>query len=585
MVAVPVALLLIFVLLYFTFHSVKQTLLIYSAVPMAAIGGVFALWIRGMNFSISAGVGFIALFGVAVLNGIVLIAEFNRLEKDGVSDITERVLKGLQIRLRPVIMTAAVASLGFLPMALSTSAGAEVQKPLATVVIGGLISATLLTLVILPIFYIAFGTARFKLNTRSNSSKMLFLAISLIAGTMFLNQANAQETRYIKLDEAVKTALENNLQVKSSQLSVDVQKALKGSTVDLGKTSVGFEYGQINSFTKDNSYSISQSMAFPTVYINQGKLAGANIKSSEWELKGSQLDIATQVKQVYWQLAYLYSKKRLLIYQDSLFSGFQRAAELRAKSGETNQLEMITARSQSMDVKNRLHQAASDIGITARKFRTLLNSEADLIPSDTILIKAGKLPEADSIGIALNPSLGYINQQVELSKIEKQLERSKMMPDLSVGYFSQTMQGTQDVDGIPRVFGPGDRFTGIQAGISVPLWFVPYTSKAKAAAIGEKAAAARAEYFSKTLTGEFRSMLDEYTKYSESVIYYEKQAIPEADMIIGQSTRSYKAGALDYLEYILNLNRALEIKQNYLDALNSLNQTFLNIEFITGKTF
>ena len=202
----------------------------------------------------------------------------------------------------------------------------------------------------------------------------------LFAGTTVANQAYAQETRYINLDEAVKTALENNLQVKSSGLSVDVQKALKGTTVDLGKTNVGFEYGQINSFTKDNSYTISQSMAFPTVYINQGKLAGANVKSSEWELKGSQLDIATQVKQVYWQLAYLYSKQRLLIYQDSLFTGFQRAAELRAKSGETNRLEMITARSQSMEVKNRLHQASADIGITARKFRTLLNSDLDLCP-------------------------------------------------------------------------------------------------------------------------------------------------------------------------------------------------------------
>ncbi len=176
-IAVPVALLLIFVLLYFSFHSVKQALLIFSAVPMAAIGGVFALWLRGMNFSISAGVGFIALFGVAVLNGIVLIAEFNRLEKEGISDITERVLKGLHIRLRPVIMTAAVASFGFLPMALSTSAGAEVQKPLATVVIGGLITATLLTLIILPVFYIIFSSGRI----RKFFSKKSLPAITMLA--------------------------------------------------------------------------------------------------------------------------------------------------------------------------------------------------------------------------------------------------------------------------------------------------------------------------------------------------------------------------------------------------------------------
>ncbi len=156
-VAVPVALALIFVLLFFTFGSVRQALLIFTAVPMSAIGGILALWARGMNFSISAGVGFIALFGVSVLNGIVLIAEFNRLEKEGIADIKERVIRGLHARLRPVIMTAAVASLGFLPMALSTSAGAEVQRPLATVVIGGLVTATILTLVILPVFYIFFS--------------------------------------------------------------------------------------------------------------------------------------------------------------------------------------------------------------------------------------------------------------------------------------------------------------------------------------------------------------------------------------------------------------------------------------------
>jgi cobalt-zinc-cadmium resistance protein CzcA len=154
--AVPVALALIFMMLFFAFKSAKQGLLIFTAIPLSAIGGIFALYIRGMPFSISAGVGFIALFGVSVLNGIVLINEFNLLKKDGISDLHERVLKGTSVRLRPVILTAAVASFGFLPMALSTSPGAEVQKPLATVVIGGLITATLLTLVVLPILYILF---------------------------------------------------------------------------------------------------------------------------------------------------------------------------------------------------------------------------------------------------------------------------------------------------------------------------------------------------------------------------------------------------------------------------------------------
>ena len=156
-VAVPVALLLIFILLYFTFGSVQQSLLIYSAIPLSAIGGVLALWFRDMPFSISAGIGFIALFGVAVLNGIVLISQFNSLRKEGLTNSKEIILKGTHSRLRPVIMTALVASLGFLPMALSHGSGAEVQKPLATVVIGGLVSATLLTLFVLPCLYLLFS--------------------------------------------------------------------------------------------------------------------------------------------------------------------------------------------------------------------------------------------------------------------------------------------------------------------------------------------------------------------------------------------------------------------------------------------
>ncbi|MGA9213355.1 efflux RND transporter permease subunit, partial [Kaistella sp.] len=155
MIAVPISLLLILLMLYFAFNSIKYGLLIFSAIPLSAIGGILALWIRDMNFSISAGVGFIALFGVAVLNGIVLIAEFNR-QKLVHSDLKEVVKIGGRTRLRPVLMTALVASLGFLPMALSNGEGAEVQRPLATVVIGGLLLATFLTLYLLPLIYIWF---------------------------------------------------------------------------------------------------------------------------------------------------------------------------------------------------------------------------------------------------------------------------------------------------------------------------------------------------------------------------------------------------------------------------------------------
>jgi cobalt-zinc-cadmium resistance protein CzcA len=584
-IAVPVALLLIFVLLYFTFHSVKQSLLIFTAVPMSAIGGIFALWIRGMNFSISAGVGFIALFGVAVLNGIVLIAEFNRLEKEGITDITQRVLKGLHTRLRSVILTGAAPALGFLPMVISTSAGAEVQKPLATVVIGGLITATLLTLVILPVFYIFFSSANIKLRPFKGSSKKIASILIMLGFGSVLSTINGQQTRIINLHDAIQTALDSNLSIRSDAYSVNAQKALKGAALDLPKTVLDGQYGQFNSFINDNSITVSQSFAFPSVYVNRYKLANANIKSSEWKYKVSQVEIATQVKQVYWQFVYLTARQKLLIYQDSLYSGFLRAAELRAKSGETNRLEMITARSQSLEIKNQLFQITADIGIYTRKLKMLLNSSSLPVPEEKNLHRIDFSVVNDSMSVSQNPALSYIQQQVKVSQFEKQLERSQMLPDMNFGYFSQTITGTQEVNGASRNFGHDYRFTGLQAGLSIPIWITPFKARAKAAAISENIARNEAEYYLKTLAGNYGSLLDEFSKFSSTVDYYEKQAVPEAEMIINQAVLSYRAGALDYLDYVLTLNRALAIKQNYLDALNECNQTIISIESITGKIF
>jgi cobalt-zinc-cadmium resistance protein CzcA len=283
-------------------------------------------------------------------------------------------------------------------------------------------------------------------------------------------------------------------------------------------------------------------------------------------------------------LAYLVEKQKLLAYQDSLFSGFLRAAELRAKAGETNRLEMITARSQSMEIKNQLQQVSSDVGITSRKLQNILNSAEPFLPADELTKQRLLILLPDSLAVIKNPLLGFVNQQVEVAGAEQKLEQSRALPDLTFGYFSQTMQGTQEVNSVPQTFGPGDRFNGIQAGITVPLWYKPYSAKAKAAGIRQDAARTNADSYSRSLTLEYASLLDEYNKYTKSVDFYETQAIPEADYIIEQSGRSYKAGAMDYLDYILSLNRALTIRQNYLDALSNYMQTIINIEYISGKT-
>jgi cobalt-zinc-cadmium resistance protein CzcA len=152
MLIVPVVIGIVFLLLYLTFHSLKQSLLVVGNIPFALVGGIAALWVRGMNLNLSASIGFIALFGVAMLNGVVLVSAINRLREAGESTY-RAVIEGSRNRLRPVLMTACVASFGFIPMAISTSTGAEVQRPLATVVIGGLTSSTILTLFLLPTMY------------------------------------------------------------------------------------------------------------------------------------------------------------------------------------------------------------------------------------------------------------------------------------------------------------------------------------------------------------------------------------------------------------------------------------------------
>ena len=331
-VAVPVALLLIFVLLYFTFRSVRQSLLIFSAIPFSAIGGVFALWIRNMPFSISAGVGFIALFGVAVLNGIVLIGYFNQLKIEGKTDLMERIKLGTRVRLRPVIMTAAVASLGFLPMALSTSAGAEVQKPLATVVIGGLVSATFLTLIVLPILYWYFEK-NIKLSKHGITTALLLLLTLTV---------NAQNSNTLNLQQAIDLGLKNNQLLSAGELEIKMQSQLTGTAFDIPKTNIEGMFGQYNTKAFDQNYDISQTFN-PFLYGARKDVLVNNLKGSQLKLEQSKREIIYLIRQNWNTIIYLNKMNQSLNKQRALLAQFVKAASLRFQTGETNLLEKTTA--------------------------------------------------------------------------------------------------------------------------------------------------------------------------------------------------------------------------------------------------
>jgi cobalt-zinc-cadmium resistance protein CzcA len=584
-IAVPMALLLIFILLYFTFGSVKQGLLIFTAIPLSAIGGVFALWLRDLPFSISAGVGFIALFGVAVLNGIVLIAEFNSLKKQGVSNILERIYKGTKTRLRPVIMTAAVASLGFLPMALSQTSGAEVQRPLATVVIGGLITATFLTLIVLPILYY-YSETKIKMKpTKTGIAMLLFFFGSVFA----INAQTASQVKvYDNIDAVIEAALENNPNIKISKLQTEQEQALKGASFNLPKTALGLEYGQTNSIVdNDTRFSINQTFAFPTLYVHQNKLSKVKIKSSEINQLVIKNELIAQVRSVYYELWYLKSKQNVLERQDRIYQKFQYAANLRFKTGESNALEKATANVELTDIKIAMQNNISLVKAAQIKLQNLLFSDAfvDIIVGDLEVIQNFYSEKAtDIVTVSKNPLLSFYNSKIEIAETESSVESAKMLPDITVGYFNQSFNGNgQTANGMQTVYDAGDRFTGVQLGLSIPLFFKSHTAKIKAAKIHKMEIESQLEAVTNYTQSQLQTAFERVKRDKENLEFYRMNALPQSKLLLKSSQRGFQEGEIEYVEYVQGLSRALSIQIKYLTYINQYNQTIITIKKLTAN--
>lgn len=596
-VAVPIALLLIFTLLYFTFRSVKYGLLIFTAIPLSAIGGVLALWLRGMPFSISAGIGFIALFGVAVLNGIVLVSYFNRLKAEGMTDLREIVRKGTAVRLRPVLMTAAVASLGFLPMAISNSSGAEVQKPLATVVIGGLVSATLLTLLVLPVLYILVETWAAKptsasTGTSSNAQAASMLVVLLCGVSAVVAQvpsdssrraASSPPTVALTLEQAIASALKHNPVLQSATMEIDMQRALKRTASDIGKTNVSLMLGQYNSFAQDNNVTISQTIPFPTVLASQAALGDELVRGAELKRAATQNELIFAVKSAFYHLAVLQERERLLREQDSILASFAKSARLRYTTGETTLLEASTAALQAAEMGVTLVQIRADILTAQHQFHTLLASAVPVgIVPPTSLKRSLQIPtdDNDTIAFARNPLYAFMQQQIAVASATQSVESARTLPDLSVGYFSQTLIGTQEGG---RTFGANDRFAGIQVGLSVPLWVLPQLAKVEAASLATTIARTNAEAQRLTLSGEYAKAVQQFLKFKTSVDFYEQDALPQAALVLASAQTSYKRGNIGYMEYSQSLARVLAVKTSYVEALAAYNHAVLTLELLAGN--
>lgn len=573
-VVVPIALLLIFLLLYFAFSSVKQGLLIYTAIPLSAIGGVLALWIRDMPFSISAGVGFIALFGVAVLNGILLVSEFNRLKKEGWNDVKRIVIHGTKSKLRAVLMTALVPSLGFIPMAISTGAGGEVQKPLATVVIGGLIISTLLTLFVLPVLYILFekGFGYFKLK------RIAVTAILLV----YCAFGDLQAQTKISLQASIDSALKNNALLKVSKNQVLYQQAMKKTSIDLEQTNIGFEYGNYNSSNNDNRFSISQNFQFPTVYKHQGSINQTNIRISSRNLEQKELEIKIRVKQVFYQLLLLQQKQALLLSADSLYSNFAKKTKQRFDSGDVDLLEQATAENQRLNIENQLTLLNTDYQILLTQFKYLLNLEEIAEPLATglvyVLTTSGNQNE-----VSLNPSVKLQQEKITLAQQQFKLEKSKLLPSLNVGYSSATIIGWQTTaQQTEQYFNKNNRFSSVTAGIGIPVFFGAQKARIKASNIMIKENQLALDAVKQGLERDLETALKIYQRNKKVVQSYQKAILPNGIAMMNTATSKLNAGEIGYLDWVILINQTIASRTDYINTVQQLNEAAFEIENITA---
>lgn len=568
LIAVPVSLVLIFVLLYFAFHSVKQGLLIYTAIPLSAIGGILALAIRGINFSVSAGIGFIALFGVAVLNGIVLIAEFNRLKAEGYTDIKRIVIQGTRTRLRPVLMTSFVASLGFLPMAISIGEGAEVQRPLATVVIGGLLLATFLTLFVLPLLYYIFhkGTAFTK--------KAATLSVLILIGT-FTTTSSIHAQTPITLEQAIETALKNNLSVKNEYLRTEYHQNLIKSGVNVPLTTIYGEYGQMNSAYADTKLGISQTINFPKVYTTQKALMNEEWKSSVLNVGVKEAQLKKQVSEVFYNLIYIQQKKTLLQKTDSLYEAFLSKATLRYNNGESTILEKATAENQRGQITLQLLQLQQDNDLLQLQFQLLLNTDIVYVPDENKTILKEALV-ADSSLLANHPALQYLKQQEQVALSYTKMERAKLLPDINVGYAIMGMKG---MGADNKEYNSTPRFHTVQLGLGIPIFTGGQRARIRASRTNELIAANEYEVNLKAFEAAYLVAIKSYQLLEEAVYYYENTALKNVEIITKTANQQFQSGEINYLEWVLLMNQATSIQSDYIETLKNRNKAVIELNF------
>jgi len=565
--AVPLALLLIFIFLHFAFGSLREAIMVYSAVPLSAVGGVLSLWIRGMPFSISAGVGFIALFGIAVLNGIVLIEHLKELKKEGVMEMKERIMRGTKERLRPVFLTASAAAMGFFPMAVSTSAGAEVQRPLATVVIGGLITSTMLTMIALPLLYSIFDNVTgIRIRPFKLIRRRIIPVLLLILLPIFSSKAQYSE---IGLEQAILLANRNNSGLKAWEKNMEAHKAMLPASFSVEKTSVYYEYDQNN--VAENGFplgvlGIEQSFDFPGVYFAQRKAAGFQLDVVLSEYEKNKRMLIKHVTKAYYHIVCLLCKQQKLARVDSVYSGYTKAALQKHDAGDISNLDMLNAQSKHSMVKLKGKQLVNDLDIAHRELNALLQSDSlytvVYVPMNRLKLDTGALEQ--------EPGYRALIHSGQMNEALLQVEKNKLLPGFTLGYFNGT-----------NPYANARNYFGYHVGLSLPLFFGEQKAKIDVAKINREMGAFQQRNYALHFEAKQNALFSELKKYAGTLDYYENEGMKLSDRMIRAAEKSHDAGEIDFFRFVHTVEDAIQMEIDYLDNLDQYNQIVLDINYLT----
>ena len=404
--------------------------------------------------------------------------------------------------------------------------------------------------------------------------KIIFVCVIFIPGILF-----SQE---LTLQQAILDALRLNPSIQASRHELDARKQIQRSSFDLPKTDVMLIYGQYNSYSKnDNNITVTQSIPF-AVLGSQGAMNRAMVRSSELQNVVAENDIVYQVKQVYYNLMLSNEIYALYQRQDSIYEGFAKAAAARYRTGESTLLEHTTADAQRNEGIIQLRRNRAEAFKLQYQLKMLIGSPSLPEVSGTALTQLPFDLAVDSAAYNSNPGLLLNQQQIEIANREKKLQSAKMAPDLIVGAFSQTLTGVVNEDNGDVASG-SDRFTGFQIGLSIPLWFKPHQARVKAAEYSKRAAESNLRYYEQTVQGQVGQVLHEIGMHKSTLQYYQDATLPNAERILGQSQISFRAGEIDFAEYLLEIRNAITIKENYLRTLNDYNQSIIYYEYLIGK--